>query len=79
MIDRYFEYVENNGYFEQRRRQQSRYWMFETIHEKLRNNFYNYPGMEETLIHLEEEVLSNRLSSFIAARKALEFYGQKHS
>lgn len=79
MIDRYFEYVENNGYFEQRRRQQSRYWMFETIHEKLRNNFYNYPGMEETLIHLEGEVLSNRLSSFIAARKALEFYGQKHS
>lgn len=75
MIDRYFDFVVGNGYFEQRRREQARYWMFETINEKLRSNFYNFPGMEQKLSELEQQVLSNHLSSFVAARKALEYYG----
>lgn len=78
MIDRYFEFVEKNGYFEQRRREQSRYWMFETINEKLRSRFYNDPGVGELLPKLENEVLANRLSSFIAAREALDFYFRHH-
>ena len=74
MIDRYFEFVEGNGYFDQRRREQSRYWMYETINEKLRNDFYNFQGMERHLGNLEQQVLANHLSSFVAARKALDFY-----
>lgn len=74
MIDRYFEYVERNGYFEQRRREQSRYWMYETINEQLRSRFYHHSGVAELLKTLEADVLSNHLSSFIAARKALDFY-----
>lgn len=74
MIDRYFEFVEGNGYFDQRRREQSRYWMYETINEKLRNDFYNFQGMERHLENLEQQVLANHLSSFVAARKALDFY-----
>jgi len=43
MIDRYFAFVEGNGYFEERRRQQARYWMFETIDAELRRRFYDDP------------------------------------
>lgn len=74
MIDRYFEFVIANGYFERRRREQSRYWMFESIDEKLRSEFYHNPLIESMLPKLEKDVLENRLSSFIAARKALEAY-----
>lgn len=74
MIDRYFAFVEQNGYFEARRRQQSRYWMFETINEQLRRHFYHNAGVERLIANLEQEVLSNRLSSFVAARKALDYY-----
>lgn len=74
MIDRYFEFVEKNGYFEQRRREQSRYWMYETIDEKLRNNFYHHEGMEDYLKELEKAVLDKKLSSFIAAKDALKFF-----
>ena len=74
MIDRYFEYVKGNGYFDRRRREQARYWMYETINEQLRNRFYNNPEIEAMLADREAAVLDNRLSSFIAARDVLEYY-----
>ncbi len=77
MIDRYFEFVKSNGYFEQKRRQQSRYWMYETIDSQLRGNFFNNPEVSAMLSGLEKAVLENRLSSFIAARDVLNFYFSK--
>jgi LAO/AO transport system ATPase len=74
MIDRYFEFVKSNGYFETRRRQQARYWMYETINEQLRNHFYNDPEVERMLADKEMRVLSNRQSSFTAARDVLDHY-----
>lgn len=74
MIDEYFDFVRKNGYFETRRRQQSRYWMFETIDEQLRRHFYDNPDIARMLEEKERLVLSNRLSSFIAARDILDHY-----
>lgn len=76
MIDRYFEFVKSNGYFDIKRRQQARYWMYETIDSRLRSAFYDNPQVAELLHDLEHRVLDNRLSSFIAAREALDFYGK---
>ncbi|MDE7407144.1 MAG: methylmalonyl Co-A mutase-associated GTPase MeaB, partial [Muribaculaceae bacterium] len=77
MIDRYFEFVKSNGYFERRRNQQARYWMMETIDEQLRNNFYRNPEVNELLMEREARVLSNRQSSFTAAKDVLDFYFRK--
>lgn len=77
MIDRYFEFVHANGYFEQRRRQQARYWMRETIDEQLRRHFYSNPEVEAMLLDREQRVLANRQSSFTAARDVLDFYFSK--
>ena len=74
MIDRYFDFVKGNGYFEQKRREQAQYWMYETINEQLRSSFYTNPAVEARLATAEREVLSNRLSSFIAAREVLDLY-----
>lgn len=74
MVDRYFEFVTANGYFERKRQQQARYWMLETIDEQLRNHFYNNPDIAALLAEKEQLVLSNRLSSFIAARDVLDAY-----
>ncbi|MDE6307145.1 MAG: methylmalonyl Co-A mutase-associated GTPase MeaB [Muribaculaceae bacterium] len=78
MIDRYFDFVKNNGYFEQRRQQQARYWMRETIDEQLRMHFYNNPEVEALLHDREQRVLGNRQSSFTAARDVLDFYFSKN-
>ncbi|MCM1337776.1 MAG: methylmalonyl Co-A mutase-associated GTPase MeaB [Candidatus Amulumruptor caecigallinarius] len=74
MIDRYFAYVKENGYFETKRRQQARYWMYETIDEQLRRNFYDDPEVALRLERYEREVLANRRSSFTAAKDILDFY-----
>ncbi len=77
MIDRYFDFVKANGYFEVRRRQQARYWMQETIEEQLRSHFYNNPEIEALLADREAAVLANRQSSFTAARDVLNLYFSK--
>lgn len=74
MIDRYFEFVKANGYFDRRRRDQARFWMYETIDEQLRNHFYNDPDIAATLIKLEHDVESQRRSSFTAAKAVLDRY-----
>src|SRR5574344_471256 len=63
MIDRYFEYVQRNGYFEHKRREQDKYWMMETINDRLKSNFYNDPEIEELLVGKERMVLDNKISS----------------
>ena len=79
MIDRYFEFVKKNGYFDAKRREQARYWMYETINDHLRSNFYNDPEIESLLERAENQVLANRRSSFTAARDVLDFYFKKLS
>ena len=74
MIDRYFEYVRGNGYFEKKRNQQAKYWMLETINEHLRDSFYRMPEVRAMLEQKELRVLNNEQSSFTAARDVLDFY-----
>ncbi len=74
MIDRYFVFARENGYFEAKRQQQARYWMYETIDEQLRRNFYSNPEVERMLRDKEARVLANLQSSFTAARDVLDHY-----
>lgn len=74
MIDRYFLFVKENGYFERKRQEQARYWMYETIDEQLRNHFYNNAEVDAMLRDKELRVLDNRQSSFTAARDVLDYY-----
>lgn len=74
MIDRYFAFVTENGYFERKRQEQARYWMYETIDEQLRNHFYHNPEVKALLELKEKRVLDNQQSSFTAARDVLDFY-----
>ena len=74
MIDKYFEAVHKSGYFEEKRREQEKYWMFETINEHLRSNFYNNPEIERLLEIKQDMILHNKQSSFVAASDVLNYY-----
>ncbi|MCM1355367.1 MAG: methylmalonyl Co-A mutase-associated GTPase MeaB [Staphylococcus sp.] len=78
MIDRYFAFVDANGYFERKRSEQARYWMYETIDEQLRAHFYNNPEIARMLDEREIRVLNNQQSSFTAARDILDHYFSKN-
>jgi LAO/AO transport system kinase len=71
------EHTRDNGYFNRNRNQQSRYWMYETINEKLKQNFYRDPDIEPLLAEMEEKVIQAELSSFEAASRLLKKYFNK--
>jgi len=73
-INEYVDFVKKNDYFEQRRMQQAKYWMYESINEELRNHFYNQKGIKEKLKVFEENVLHRKTNSFLAARILLDEY-----
>lgn len=74
MIDRYVKFVKESGYFDVKRNKQSTYWMYETINEHLRYDFYRNETIERLMPELEREVLDSKKSSFIAAKEALDAY-----
>jgi LAO/AO transport system kinase len=74
MIHEYIGFVKNNGYFDYRRNEQSKYWMYETINEHLRNNFYNNELIQKRLTTAENSVLDGEKTSFMAANDLLNYY-----
>lgn len=74
MIVNYVSHVNQNNYFSERRIQQSKYWMYETIHESLKNSFYNHQEVKDVLKKFENEVLNEKMSSFVAAKELLSIY-----
>ena len=74
MIERYFAFVKKTGYFEKKRNEQAKYWMFETINQQLLSNFYNTPHVKALLEQKELRVLNNEQSSFTAAKDVIDFY-----
>ncbi len=74
MIYEYIIFVKENGYFEYRRNEQAKYWMYESINEHLRMNFYNNPFIQKQLTEAEKTVLQGQKTSFIAAQELLEYY-----
>ena len=74
MIYSYFAFVKQNGYFDYRRNEQAKYWMYESINEHLRLNFYNNPVIQQQLTEAERTVLAGQKTSFIAAQELLDSY-----
>ena len=74
MIYQYIDFVKQNGYFQYRRNEQSKYWMYESINEHLRNSFYHNPMIEAKLQEAERTVLAGDKTSFAAAQELLDMY-----
>ena len=74
MVTDYMAFTKENGFFDQKRHEQSKYWMYETINEALRSNFFNNPTIEKLLAHYEVELSQNKVSSFVAAHHLLDEY-----
>lgn len=74
MVQDYVEYTRKTGYFEHKRTQQAKYWMYETINATLLGNFYQNEHIAEQLQIAEQRVLNNEISSFIAANDLLTEY-----
>jgi LAO/AO transport system kinase len=73
-ISEYNKLTLNNNFFKEKRQRQAQYWMIETISEQLKNSFFQNTDMKEMLAQLEQKVLSDQISPFVAAQKILDKY-----
>lgn len=74
MVLDFCSFTKDNKSFDMRRKSQARYWMYETINSKLHNSFYNNSKVSSLLTKLEDDVLSDKVSSFVAAKTLLDEY-----
>jgi LAO/AO transport system kinase len=73
-ISGYIEHTQKNKFFNDNRREQAKYWMYETINETLRSKFYHHPDIEKAIPDFEQQVLDDKVSSFAAAKQLLQKY-----
>ncbi len=74
MVEQFVKFTQENSYFQQKRNEQSKYWMYESINDKLKSHFYSNPEIQQLLLENEKKVLNNEISSFVAAKNLLDFY-----
>lgn len=66
--------MEKSGFFEEQRRKQARHWMYQTIEQRLREDFFATSEVQAERDDIENAVLNGTLSSFAAAEKLLSTY-----
>lgn len=76
MILNYNSFVLKNNFFETNRKNQAKYWMYESINNRLMDNFYTHSEIKKQLPEFEKAILEDKISSFIAAKKLLELYAK---
>ena len=74
MITAYKKWTTDNGYFQRKRNEQSKYRMYETIREQLNQHFFENEEIRKDVTRLEKDVLRNRLTAFAAAGLLLKKY-----
>lgn len=67
-------HARSNGSFEDKRRGQARYWMYETINDLLKNAFFEHPDVKTALGLTEAQVLGGQLSPFHAAERLIDYF-----
>ncbi len=73
-ILQYFDCTLNNDYFNKNRMRQSKYWFYESVNSALKERFYQDDKVKKHIKTLEEQIFSDKISSFVAAQKLLDIY-----
>ncbi|MFD2726787.1 methylmalonyl Co-A mutase-associated GTPase MeaB [Hyunsoonleella rubra] len=76
LISEYFELTQNNGYFNTKRNEQNKFWLIQTIEERLKSDFFNQPKIKKALKEQLILVENNETTPFVAAEVVLEFFAQ---
>ncbi len=74
IIMEYRETTTRTGYFHQRRMEQSRQVLLETIEEGLRHHFFSRKRIEHLLAKSEKEIMTGHANPYKAAQELLEEY-----
>ncbi|MCH3883180.1 MULTISPECIES: methylmalonyl Co-A mutase-associated GTPase MeaB [Tenacibaculum] len=72
LIAEYFTTVTTSGYFQQKRNEQNKYWLLETINLQLKNNFFGRDIVKNQLETAIKDLENGKTTPFNAAKKLLD-------
>ncbi len=67
LISEYLSLTQDNGYFQQKRKDQNKFWLLQTIESNLKSNFYNHPKVKLELEKQLQLLNKNKTTPFEAA------------
>lgn len=73
-IENYRQFTQVNGYWDASRKDQARFWLYESIEQQLYDAFYQDPVIEAALADIEKAVREGQISAFQGARQLLGMY-----
>ncbi|MDR1761014.1 MAG: methylmalonyl Co-A mutase-associated GTPase MeaB [Bacteroidales bacterium] len=73
-IKQYIATCKSNGYYDEKRKEQASYWLYETIQEQLQYDFFNNPAVAHSIKQFEHDVINGKTTSFTAAFALLDLY-----
>ena len=65
------EWMQSRGLKKSKRQEQARYWLHESIEDKLKTNFYQKEGMADKIAEMEDAVTKGKLTPQQATQKLL--------
>ncbi len=74
LAQKYSSFVKESGYLKEKRLEQSRYWMYETLRDGIYMQVFNDPAMKKELELHEKAIAEGRITSFMAASSILNKY-----
>jgi LAO/AO transport system kinase len=77
IIISYMDFAKKSGYFHKNRNHQAIARMYDSIHESLKSEFYNFPGITKKIEGYKQKILQNKISSYQAAQEIMENYLKK--
>ena len=74
LISSFENQVKESGHFQQKRREQNKFWMLQTINEHLKSRFYQHPEIKKMLPQQLNALEKNEVTPFEAASLLLQTY-----
>ncbi|WP_271404884.1 methylmalonyl Co-A mutase-associated GTPase MeaB [Tenacibaculum soleae] len=71
MIDQYINMAKSSLSFQQKRNDQNKYWLLETINQQLKDNFYNNNNIKDLLQQELKKLENGKTTPFTAANRLL--------
>ncbi|MBL7817412.1 MAG: methylmalonyl Co-A mutase-associated GTPase MeaB [Saprospiraceae bacterium] len=77
LINDYQQFTKENQFFYNNRKNQSRYWLTESIESALHDMFYKDPSVSAAFSSIEKAVLEGQISSFRGAEALIQIFRDK--
>ena len=72
LIEDYLKLTKDNGYFETNRKEQNKFWLLQTIEDRLKSNFFNIPKVKKELEIQLKRIEEGKTTPFAAAELLLK-------